>query len=115
MAHDAIEQSRLAQMFPAALPKRELDRVGGGGSAAVTSQHGFALVADRLGHVDALECGVVADALEEGHAEARAGARGGAEHAVCCALGYAVGEGFEALADDDDECAWDGRAVDPFA
>ena len=61
------------------------------------------------------ECSIVTHALEEGDAEAGPLARDGGEHAVGGAGADAVGEGFEALADGDDEGAWDGGAVDPFA
>lgn len=104
MAFDAVEQGGLAQGGPAALAEGELSFTG------IT---GVALVAHGARHVDALEGGVVADALEKGDAEAGAGAGGGAEHAVGGALRHAVGEGFEALADGDDEGAREGRAVDP--
>lgn len=64
-------------------------------------------------HVDALERGVVADALEEWHTEPRAGACTGAERAVRRAGADAMRERFETLADDDNKCPRDGRTIDP--
>lgn len=115
MALHAVIQRGLAQVVPPALLERELNLAGDSRAIAPFAQHRVAHVAHLARHVDTLKCGIVADALEEGHAEPWTFAGGGAKHAVCCALRYAVREGFETLADGYDKGAWDGRAVNPVS
>ena len=70
----------------------------------------------NLAHPNILEVvkvRIAANALEEGDREARAGARGGGEHAVRGAGAHALRQRLESLADGHDERAVDGGAVDP--
>ena len=114
MALDSIEQRGLAQMLPFPLAKGKLDVVNAAVARCV--QLAQALVPHRQHggrYIDALERGVVADALEEWHAEAGPGAGAGAQHTVRRAGADAVRERFETLADGDDKRARHGRTVDP--
>lgn len=100
-------------MIPFPLAEGKLDVVN---AAAGRVQLAQALVSHRQHggrYVDALERGVVADALEEWHAEAGPRAGAGAQHAVRRAGADAVRERFETLADGDDKRARHGRTVDP--
>lgn len=113
MALHPIHQRRLPQMAPPPLRERELhivDPLPASLLQPLVPQGEY-----LAGYVHALERGVVAHALEEGHAESGAEARARGEHAVGGAFADAVGEGFEALADGDDEGGGEGWAVDPVA
>jgi hypothetical protein len=106
MALTPVPQRRLAQMPPPALLKRKLHPIPP--LRSLQRPH-------MRRYIHALKRRIVAHALEERDAEARALAPRGAEDAVGGARADAVRERFEALADGHDEGAGDGGAVDPFA
>lgn len=112
MALDAIHQRRLAEVFIPSRLERELDAI----LPPPPALDDLAAQLLQLGvDGDALERRVVADALEERDGEARAGARGGRQHAVRGGRADAGRQRLHALPDGDDERAGDGRAVDPRA
>lgn len=107
-----IRKRGFPKVIPPALDESELHVIA---ATAFAVQDLPSQPANVIRHVHRLKLGVIAHALEEGNAEARALASLWGEDAVSSAGADAIGERFKALADGDDQGAADGWAVDPFS
>lgn len=104
MALDPIHQRRFPQMSPPPLLKCKLHIVN-----PLSPSRLHPLIPHRQDltrHIYALESGIIAHALKEGHAEAWAESSLWGEYPVGGAFADAVGERFEALTDGDNEGGW---------
>ena len=112
MASDAIHQRSFTKVSPAAFRERELDIVLPG---TVPFQHLAPQAHHLLGHLHALERGIIANALEKGNTIPRPAPPRRAQHPMRRARTHTLRQCLQPLPDGHHQRARHRRTVDPLA